>query len=82
VQPWSRTTRTLQSLNPLIIGDLFFEQARPWEEILKETQGKLLAAARATVDAILDKAAASSTKDAVARYIVQPNFDPIVEQLG
>ena len=68
--------------NPSIIGDLFYEQSRPWEQILRDTQEKLLSAAKTTVNMVLDQAADKVTKDGILRYIIGPNVEPICEKLN
>jgi hypothetical protein len=67
--------------NPAIIGDLFFEQASPWLQIVNETVEKLIVAAQDTVGLVLDQAADAVTKDGVMRYTVRPNMEPIYAAL-
>lgn len=68
--------------NPSIIGDLFIEQAKPWGQILSETEERILSAARTAVNMILDAAADSVTKDGIMRYIIRPNMEPTVARLN
>lgn len=67
--------------NPSIVGDLFFEQAKPWPNIVKETAEMLVDAAKTTIDLVLDRAADPTTKEGILLYIVQPNMDPICDKL-
>ncbi|KAK4941259.1 hypothetical protein LTR10_018795 [Elasticomyces elasticus] len=67
--------------NPSIIGDLFFEQARPWLHIVNEATAKLIDATWRTVELVLDKAADSVTKEGIMRYTIRPNMEPICARL-
>ena len=67
--------------NPSIVGDLFFDQAKPWGDILQDTQEGLVTAAKATVNLVLDSAADAMTKDGIMRYIIRPNIEHITENL-
>ena len=69
--------------NPSIIGDLFFDQAKPWENIMLHTQDRLITAAKTTINLVLDATAPNKlTKDGVMRYIIRPNMEPIVAKLN
>jgi GTPase SAR1 family protein len=68
--------------NPAIIGDLFFEQSKPWESILRQTQQQLIAATKSTINLVLKNAADAVVKDGIMRYIIGPNIEPIIEALN
>ncbi|KAK5193532.1 hypothetical protein LTR99_007084 [Exophiala xenobiotica] len=68
--------------NPSMVGDLFFDQAKPWPSIVKETAEKLVAAARATINLVLDRSADTVTKDGIMRYIIRPNMEPICDRMN
>ncbi|KAK7892283.1 hypothetical protein LTR67_007379 [Exophiala xenobiotica] len=67
--------------NPAIVGDLFFEQSKPWGHILNDTEEKLVAAAKTAIAAVVEHACDSTTADAIMRHIVRPNMEPIVLKL-
>ncbi len=68
--------------NPSIVGDLFFEQSKPWERILRETQEKLLSAAKTTVHMVLKHVAVdNATMEGILRHFIRPNMNPIYDKL-
>lgn len=67
--------------NPAIVSDLFFDQSKPWKQILEETESKLVAAARTSVTLIVQHICDAVTGDGITRYIVRPNMEPVIAQL-
>lgn len=67
--------------NPAIVGDLFFDQARPWKGILQGTEGKLVAAAKTTVSLIVENICDAVTGVGILRYIIRPNMEPVIAEL-
>ncbi|KIW12491.1 hypothetical protein PV08_09768 [Exophiala spinifera] len=67
--------------NPSIVGDLFYEQAKPWSSIVGDTAEELVNSVRTTVDLVLDRSADSVTKEGILRHIILPNMDPICDKL-
>jgi GTPase SAR1 family protein len=67
--------------NPSIIGDLFFDQSKPWQQIFHDTEKVLNQAARATVNLVLEHVADSVTRERILRHVVRPNLEPIATAL-
>lgn len=67
--------------NPAIVGDLFFEQSKPWHHILNDTEEKLVSAAKTATATVIEHACDSTTADAVMRHIVRPNMETILLKL-
>lgn len=63
--------------NPLIIGDLFFEQAAPWESHVNTFMARLIEAARTTVNLILEDSADEETIVGLMREIINPKMDAL-----
>lgn len=63
--------------NPLIIGDLFFEQASPWSSHVNEFMSQLIEAARTTVNMILEHIADEETIVGLMRQIINPKMDAV-----
>ncbi|KAF7504265.1 hypothetical protein GJ744_002523 [Endocarpon pusillum] len=63
--------------NPLIIGDLFFEQASPWGSHVNAFMSRLIEAARTTVNMILDHIADEETIGGLMRQIINPKMDAL-----
>ncbi len=63
--------------NPLIIGDLFFEQASPWESHVNAFMSRLIEAARTTVNMILEHIADEETIVGLMRQIINPKMDAL-----
>ncbi|EXJ86850.1 hypothetical protein A1O3_03804 [Capronia epimyces CBS 606.96] len=67
--------------NPAIVSDLFFDQSKRWKRILQDTEGKLVAAARTSVSLVVEHICDAVTGDAILRYIIWPNMEPVVAKL-
>lgn len=67
--------------NPAIVGDLFFNQSRPWQHILHDTEEKLVLAAKIAVTLIVEHACDLATSDGIMRYIIRPNMESILSEL-
>ncbi|KAK0260156.1 hypothetical protein LTR35_018028 [Friedmanniomyces endolithicus] len=69
------------TFNPLIVGDLFFNQSLPWSKLVQEYMDHIVAAARTTVELILAHSADASTAESLLREIINPAFDGCVKKL-
>ncbi|KAK0954529.1 hypothetical protein LTR91_022650 [Friedmanniomyces endolithicus] len=69
------------TFNPMIVGDLFFNQSLPWSKVVQEYMDHIVAAARTTVELILAHSADASTAESLLREIINPAFDSCVEKL-
>jgi GTPase SAR1 family protein len=69
------------TFNPLVIGDLFFQQARPWKDIVTNHCHKVLEASRLCVDFSLLHLTDDRTRAGLHREIVDPALERISEAL-
>jgi GTPase SAR1 family protein len=67
--------------NPLIIGDLFYEQSKKWGQLADRYADIILDATRATLDAILQHTADEATCEGLMRYILNPAMDALKNDL-
>jgi GTPase SAR1 family protein len=67
--------------NPLIIGDLFYEQSKKWGQLADRYADIILDATRASLDAILQHTADEATGEGLMRYIVNPAMDALKNDL-
>jgi hypothetical protein len=63
--------------NPLIIGNLFYEQSKNWGDLADSYTEIILDATRTTLDAILEKTADEATGVGLIRYIINPAMDAL-----
>jgi GTPase SAR1 family protein len=63
--------------NPLIVGNLFFEQAAPWESLVNTFMSRLIGAARITVNSILEYIADEETIVGLLRQIINPKMEAL-----
>lgn len=61
--------------NPLIIGDLFYQQSKNWGKLANRYSETVLDAARTTLDAILEHTADEATGEGLMRYVINPAMD-------
>lgn len=64
--------------NPLIVGDLFYIQAQPWEELVNASIDNVLESVQRTVYLFMESLLDQRTKNGVLSQIV----DPQLEKLG
>lgn len=67
--------------NPDIIDDLFYEQAKPWQQIILTTLERLVKAAEITIQYVLEEVADSTTIDGIMSFLVRPKLEPIKASL-
>lgn len=65
------------TFNPQIIGELFYEQAKPWAGIVMLSKTSLLTDAQDTLQLILQDVADARTCDGLMRYIINPGLEPV-----
>ncbi len=63
--------------NPLIIGNLFYEQSKKWGNLVDQYAESILDATRITLNAILEKTADEATGEGLRRYILNPAIDAL-----
>ncbi len=79
-----RRTRGLElpgTFNPMIVGDLFFNQSQLWSKFVQEYMDHIVAAARTTVELILAHSADASTAESLLCEFINPAFDGCVKKL-
>ena len=84
VQDLMKRTRGCElpgTFSPQIVGELFFEQSKPWKAIVEVTMERLLDAARTTLNMVLDYTCDQQTADGLLRTIINPSMEPVKETL-
>ncbi|WEW59424.1 hypothetical protein PRK78_004896 [Emydomyces testavorans] len=69
------------TFNPLIIGDLFYQQASPWEHIVQNYTGKVLEATKQFLKLALAYCSDDTTQQALLMEIIGPAMETYAEQL-
>jgi len=67
--------------NPLMIGDLFYEQSKNWGQLADRYANIILDATRAALDAVLQYTADEVTGEGLMRYILNPAMDALKNDL-
>lgn len=70
------------TFNPLIIGDLFYEQSKNWSTFVEQYSDSILNAVRTTLNEILESTADEKTREGLMRYIINPGTDALQRDLG
>jgi hypothetical protein len=84
VQELMKRTRGCElpgTFNPQIIGEMFYEQSKPWQAIVESYMTRILEAARTTLNLVLDHTADSQTSEGLLRHIINPAMEPLKERL-
>ena len=68
--------------NPLIIGDLFYEQAEPWKGLVDTCSAKIQEAVKLCLDLTLGHVTDENTRDGLDRIVFAPAVEDYVKQLG
>lgn len=67
--------------NPLIIGDLFYEQSKNWAELAHQYIDIILDATRTTLNAILENTSDAATGDGLRRFLLNPGMNRLQSEL-
>ncbi|MCJ1467777.1 hypothetical protein MMC07_006402 [Pseudocyphellaria aurata] len=67
--------------NPLIIGDLFYQQSRPWKRLLEDYSKRILNATRTTLESVLLHTADESTRERLKSQVIYPAMERYAAQL-
>lgn len=78
---YSRGRELPGTYNPLLIGDLFYEQSKPWTELVEQHTSTVLNATRTALNAILDHISDETTGQGLLRYIINPKMDALQQDL-
>ena len=69
------------TFNPHIVGELFFEQSRPWGGLVRTFMEKILNATTTTINLILEHVADPLTGDRLLRHVINPALTQIRQEL-
>ena len=67
--------------NPLIVGELFSEQCKPWKNLVDGATHRILSAASYSVHSVLEYAADESTAEGLLQEIIGPGLDQLKQDL-
>jgi GTPase SAR1 family protein len=85
VQELMRRTRGCElpgTFNPQIIGELFYDQAKPWTALVMSCKERLLDATKAMLNLVLDDATQDpKTYNGILRHIINPGLEPLRQSL-
>jgi len=70
------------TFNPLIIGDLFYRQSKPWRGIVDDYSERILEATRWTVELILNHVTHGTTREGILLEVVGPAMERYTSQLA
>ena len=65
------------TFNPLIVGDLFFAQSRPWEALTREYVELIWDAVKATIDLVLERSTDQNTVKGLKLFIIDRMLESI-----
>ena len=71
---WMRRSRGCElpgTFNPLIVGDLFYQQSRPWRRLLERYSERILDATKNILELILLHTADEMTSDGLSRAVIR-----------
>lgn len=60
------------TFNPLIVGDLFYEQSKPWKQLVDRCCESILATVKFCIESAISHTADEITKDGLLREIIDP----------
>jgi hypothetical protein len=63
--------------NPLIVGELFSDQCKPWKGLADSITARILQAAYETINELLQYVAVEETTDRIFREIVNPEMETL-----
>ena len=69
------------TFNPLIIRELFYEQSKPWKQLVGLCCESILAAVEFCVESVINRTTDDFTKDALLREIIDPAMADRKERL-
>ncbi|PVH98723.1 dynamin family protein [Periconia macrospinosa] len=69
------------TFDPLIIGDLFHEQRKPWAALVDEYMEKIISAIYTAIHATLSHITTSSTKEELLRRFIHPGLERLTSDL-
>jgi GTP-binding protein EngB required for normal cell division/lipopolysaccharide biosynthesis glycosyltransferase len=69
------------TFDPLIIGQLFLEQRKPWTELVHKTMDEVIHAVHSMVHAALSHICDRSTREGLLREIIYPGLDSLEKKL-
>lgn len=67
--------------SPLIVGELFREQCRPWKGIIDKYTDKILTSVYQVINDVLETVAIGETMDGIRREIINPGMERLTKRL-
>lgn len=77
----SRGCELLGTFNPLIVGDLFYQQSRPWKGLVELFSERILSATRTSLELILIHTTDEATREGLLQEIINPATERYTKQL-
>ncbi len=69
------------TFNPLIVGDLFYQQSKPWTRLIKRYSERILDATRTSLQLISLHTADETTSEGLLREVIDPAMERYADQL-
>ena len=69
------------TFNPLIVGDLFYQQSRPWQRLVERFSERILHATRTSLELILTHTADEATGEGLVRDVIDPAMEAFTKLL-
>ena len=69
------------TFNPLIIGDLFYQQSKPWKQLVERYSEKILDATRTSLELISLHTTDETTSEGLLQEVIDPAMERYADQL-
>ena len=69
------------TFNPLIIGDLFYQQSKPWKQLVEHCSERILNATRESLELMSLHTADETTSEGLIREIINPAMEKYADRL-
>ena len=69
------------TFNPLIVGDLFYQQLRPWQQLMEHFSERILHATRTSLELILTHTADKATGEGLVQDVIDPAMEAYTKLL-
>ncbi|KAJ9257405.1 hypothetical protein DTO207G8_2159 [Paecilomyces variotii] len=69
------------TFNPLIVGELFSDQCRPWKRLVAKLTSSVVKSVYATINELLQHTAVEETSDGIFREIISPEMEVLKSNL-
>ena len=68
--------------NPLIVGDMFFEQSQPWEQLARQHLRDVWQATRSFLELLISHLADEKTSEALLGHVIDPVMDQRLSKMN